>query len=799
MIASLVVIAGLQSLLGLAGYILLSQSGDWDPGSHGIWTTQLIVRLIAGAILVTAGFYDRRTLLFGAVMILTASAFAHRGFTYLVSSSGMFSLQYFSVLPLDALFPYYFWRFARAFPEAFLRPALDRFIDWAERSSLAVGLFLIASNLALMFYPQLALLANFNRLNHDGIFYSLLYCLAFPILLVLWLRMRTAREEERRRVRVFIFGLFVTIVPVLAYITLWGISADFREFVLRNKNDIFVEPLMHALIIATPFITTYAVLVERLLPISILLRQTFRYWLGNGFVVLGIALPILLLAYYLYTSRTLSIGALFDGYNGLFVVIAAGLSLTMLEQRHRAYRYLDELFYRASYDANEVLAELAQSVQSCASLADVALATQQTLERALHPQNSHLLFVSSDETLRDPRQELADLPLQSTLAMALLALQQPLDARAIPAASGGAEERWLSQANASLLLPVMVKAANTGVLVIGNKRSELPYTRADFNFLQLVLNTATGPSIPLLDAWHAQERGKRAVQCDGCGMVIAVPAPCTACGGSQYTEAVLPKVLHQHYEVMKVIGSGLGVVYLAQDTQLQRPIVLKTVASASAEELTFLRDEAHVMATVNHRHIATIFGFESYQGIPILVCEYLPNGTLDDILRDGYLAPDEVVEIIEQVAKAMVYLHGRGISHGDVKPSNIGFDAEDAPKLLDFGLANRVTGSINTAGNIASRGGTYAYMSPEKIQHQGCDQRADLWALAVTLFEALYRINPFAADDLPDIVDKVTNAEKTIFAAVESPAPFLQIALSNDIAKRPQTAEQFIAMMRATV
>lgn len=794
MLGLLLFVASLQCLLGLAGFVLISQSGSWDGAMHGIGVAQLLTRFGAGMLLVLAGFGDRRTLLFGAVMILTATAFAHQGFVYVLNSNEGFFLKIFSVLQLEALFPYYFWRFARVFPEAFLRPAHDRVIDCAEGASLVVGLFLIACNLALFIYPQLPLLNTFDRSDPSSLFHSLLYGLTLPVLLMLWLRMKTARDEERRRVKVFILGLLVTIVPAVTYIALWGISTDLRQFVESDQNVSFVEPFIHALVIATPIITTYAVLVERLLPINILLRQIFRYWLGNGFITLAIALPLLLLTYFLYNVRSLSVIALFDGYNGLFIAMALGLSLLMFEQRQRARQYLDHLFYRASYDANALLAELAQNAQRCTSLADVAQVTQNTLDQALHPQNSNLLFISNSNTLRDPHQELADLPLQSTLGSTLLNLQEPIHARDITTATGGAEERWLMQANANVLLPIKIKAANTGILVMGSKRSELPYTKADFNFLHLVLNTVTGPYAHLLDTWNAQERNKRAVECCGCGTVVAEPAQCTACGGRQFTEALLPKILHQHYEVMKVLGSALGIVYLAQDTQLQRPVVLKTVASASVEELQFLRDEARVMATVSHRHIASIYGLESYQGMPILVCEYLRGGTLEDIMRDGFLVRDEVLVIIEQVARALVYLHGRGIAHGDIKPSNIGFDEEETAKLLDFGLANRVAGTVTTS---AYGGGTYAYMSPEKIQGQECDQRADLWALAVTLFEALYGVNPFAADDLPDIIDKVTNAEGTLIAAVASPSPFLLAALSSDIAKRPQTAEQFITMMRA--
>lgn len=793
-LAFVVLAAILQSLLGFAGFMLLSQNVTWEAGGLEFRVTQLLVRFGAGVLLIVAGFGDRRTLLFGTGMLLTAAAFSRKSFAYLVDSEDMNSLRVFCSLPLEALIPFYFWQFARLFPTAFLRTSLDRVIGWAERTSLIVGLLLIVSNLALLFYPQAALLNSFDATDKYNLFHPLLYGLVIPIPLVLWLRMRSAREEERRRVKVFVFGLLVTIVPALIYIVLEGVSADFRELVLSDRKRIFMESLIHTLIITTPFITTYAVLVERLLPINILLRQASRYWLGNGFIALGVALPLLLLGYYLYNSRTLSIAAILDGYNGLFIAVALGFSLIMFEQRHKARQYLDELFYRTGYDSGNVLAGLAQSAQSCTSLAEVSAAMQAALDQSLRPQNSHLLFVSNERTLRDPRQELADLPLQSTLATELLALREPLHVRDISTASGGADERWLSQANASVLLPIKVKAVNSGVLVLGSKRSELPYTQVDFDFLYLLLNTITAPCGHLFDTWNALERDKRAVQCNNCGAVMAGPNHCTTCGGGQFIEALLPKVLHQHYEVTRVLGGSLGTVYLAHETRLQRSVVLKTVASASVEELQFLRDEARVMATVSHPHIANIYGLESYQGMPILVCEYLPGGTLEDILRDGYLAQDEVLVVINQMLQALIYLHGRGIAHGDVKPSNIGFDLEETAKLLDFGLANRFTGVTNA---VAYVGGTYAYMSPEKIQQQHCDERADLWALAVILLEALYGFNPFAAGDLPGIVDKVTNPEATLFAAVASPSTFLQIALSNDITRRPQTAEQFITLMRA--
>jgi hypothetical protein len=792
--------AGLQCLLGAAGFVLLSQSSTWDAGSHGFWSAQLVVRVIVGGMLVVAGFHDRRSLLFGTAMILTATAFAQAGLVYLAGRSGMTALHYLSMLPMTALFPFYFWRFARVFPEAFLRPSLDRAIHWAERASLAVGLLLVAANLVLLVYPHHSVLRALDAADQTSLFHSVLYSLAFPILLALWLRMKTAREQERRRVQVFILGLLVSILPALILIVPTGLSADFRAFVLREDIYVFYIAFAQAFVLAMPIITGYAVLVERLLPIRIMLRQSLRYGLGNGFIACAIALPLLLFAYYLYRSRTQSLGALLEGYNGLFLAVALGIALITVDQRQRAQRYLDRLFYRAGYVPGEVLAELARCVQGCASLQDAVRAVRLVLERTLHPQSCYLLFVRNHESLRDPLGELADLPLQSALCTRLLALEHALDVRGVEFGDVGTDDangRWLSQANASVLVPIRVQSAVSGILVLGSKLSELPYTRADFDFLELALSTVTGTCLPLLDAWNREAREKQASQCAGCGLVVAEPGICPACAGIRFAPALLPKTLHEHYEVARFIGSGLGAVYLAQDLQLQRPVVLKTVTSAATDDLKYLRDEARMMATLNHKNIATIYRFESYGGMPILVCEYLPNGTLADILRNGPLERDDVIDIFEQITQALVYLHLKGVAHGDIKPSNIGFDADDTPKLLDFGLADRLTATTSAGSAAGAGGGTYAYMSPENFRGEKFDQRADLWALAVTLFEAVYGFNPFAGDDLPSVLERVNHAGETLFAAVESPPAFLQLALNDDITKRPQTAEQFLALLRA--
>ena len=144
----------------------------------------------------------------------------------------------------------------------------------------------------------------------------------------------------------------------------------------------------------------------------------------------------------------------------------------------------------------------------------------------------------------------------------------------------------------------------------------------------------------------------------------------------------------------------MGVVYRAKDLTLGRAVALKTLPATSPEDSARLRREARAMAAITHPNLALIFGVETWQGTPILVIEYLAGSTLAERLPTGPMAWEEVLELSLVLASVLERVHGSGILHRDVKPSNIGFTEEDVPKLLDFGLV-RISAGIGAQQGTA--------------------------------------------------------------------------------------------------
>ncbi len=735
-----------------------------------------------------SGFNDRRSLLFGLVMLLSATSYARVGESYFTDSLDSYPLLLFGAIPLDCLLPFYFWHFSRVFPEAFLPHRTTEILGWCTRVALVLGLVLLSFNLLGFLFPS-QFFSRFENSDPTGLYPILVYGATLPVFLVIWLRMRNARSDERRRVRVFGLGLLMTVVPMVGLILLTSLSDDIADFILSDEVVIYVIPPFHILALATPLITAYAVLVEQALPVNVVLRQTLRHSLGTVFLNALIAAPLILLAFFLYTSRNLTMGEILAGSNGVVLGVCTLISIALFQQRRSARDYLDNLFYRGEYEPSSLLAQLSTDTGHAENLEEVAQATRSCLHASLHPESIHLLFLVGGDALRDPQQELGDFPLSPASLLTLKSMAGPIDIGSSPFITDAEFGKWLGQVGASFVVPIHLRGKLQGILTLGPKRSELPYTQDNVNFMTLVVNTITVACANLMDHWDDEAMVHSAAECTECGRVEQHAGRCSRCGCESFRDSTLPYLLHNQYKLVRVLGGGgMGTVYLAEDEQLGRPVVLKSVISKVADELAFLRREARVMARLNHPGVATIFGVESYHGTPILVCEYLENGTLLDVLSQSLLDREDIILLVDQLAQALSYIHKQGIVHGDIKPSNIGFDAEENAKLLDFGLAG---GLESGAANQVS-GGTYAYMSPERFAGAPPDPRTDLWALGVTLFECLYGENPFEASNLEGTAERLADPVNALGSVTKEFDAFFEAALHPDISRRPQSAIQFM-------
>jgi serine/threonine-protein kinase len=255
----------------------------------------------------------------------------------------------------------------------------------------------------------------------------------------------------------------------------------------------------------------------------------------------------------------------------------------------------------------------------------------------------------------------------------------------------------------------------------------------------------------------------------------------------------------------------MGVVYRAIDLDLDREIAIKTLPRTSVRESMRLRREAQVMARLVHPNLAAIFGLETWRGVPMLIVEFLPGGTLADRLRCGPLSVKEAIELGRALAAGLASMHSVALLHRDIKPNNIGFQIDQTPKLLDFGLAQLLSepggsGPSSTSSvpdrRISSldRMGTPAYAPPARYRLDADDPVRDLWSLSLVLYEAIAGINPMVAPDEDSLVStpgrrEISSLLQHVPACPPEVAAFLSHALSPNAAERPRTARAFVAAL----
>jgi eukaryotic-like serine/threonine-protein kinase len=230
------------------------------------------------------------------------------------------------------------------------------------------------------------------------------------------------------------------------------------------------------------------------------------------------------------------------------------------------------------------------------------------------------------------------------------------------------------------------------------------------------------------------------------------------------------------YEVAAQIGEGgMGQVFRATDTRLKRQVAIKILppsVAADHDRLMRFQREAELLASLNHPHIAGIYGLEEGGGVSALVMEFIDGEDLSERIARGALPIDEALPIAKQIADALEAAHDRGIIHRDLKPANIKLRSDGTVKVLDFGLAK----ALDTAQTAASGAnsatitspamtqagiilGTAAYMSPEQARGKVVDRRADLWALGCVLYEMLTAARAFDGETTTDVLSAVVSKE----------------------------------------
>jgi len=254
-----------------------------------------------------------------------------------------------------------------------------------------------------------------------------------------------------------------------------------------------------------------------------------------------------------------------------------------------------------------------------------------------------------------------------------------------------------------------------------------------------------------------------------------------------------------HYKILEKLGEGgMGVVYKAEDTKLKREVAIKFLPhhiSANKEEKQRFEIEAQAAAALNHPNIATIYAIEESGDEVFIAMEYINGVELKDKISKAKPTIEESITIIEQVANGLGAAHQKGITHRDIKNSNIMITPTGQVKIMDFGLAK-----VRGVSNITKFGttlGTTAYMSPEQARGEHVDQRTDIWSLGVIFYELLTGKFPFRGEFEQAIIYSILNEEPEAIASVDKNLPakldnIIGKMLNKDLNNRYQNTDELI-------
>lgn len=266
-----------------------------------------------------------------------------------------------------------------------------------------------------------------------------------------------------------------------------------------------------------------------------------------------------------------------------------------------------------------------------------------------------------------------------------------------------------------------------------------------------------------------------------------------------------------HFEIVEKLGAGgMGVVYRARDHRLERDVAVKVLSPGTladpAAAKRFLK-EAHALSSLNHPNIATVYHFDTQDGVDFLVMEYVTGVTLDNKLMGGPLEEKQAVSFGLQLAEALGEAHQSGIIHSDLKPRNIMVTDKGRLKVLDFGLAKilattRDPAVTQTRSDFGVPAGTLPYMAPEQLLGKAIDARADIYASGVVLYQLVTASLPFSDNAPPQLITAILKGtpprprvlNPRVSVALEK---LILKALERDPARRHQTARELLADLQA--
>jgi tRNA A-37 threonylcarbamoyl transferase component Bud32 len=590
-------------------------------------------------------------------------------------------------------------------------------------------------------------------------------------------------RERLRRGRLAVLAVILGIIPSTTFAVLQSLA-----LLLLGQRVIpgALLSVSFLCLMLVPLGLSYAILARRVESFGLLVHRAVLFLIAARTIRILALLPLLVLTILVFEHRHKTIASVMTT-NPVGTFLAIGMSLLGLWYGRACHDLLERVLCRDRHTARVALHALVARVGEATDVPSLSRLLATEVERALNLESVSCFWQVrngfTDGTITILR--------TSPLAALVAAAPSLVDLHAEESVTLFGEEDWdwLNARHVAQLVPLRASTRTlVGILALGEQRSEQPFDQDDHHALRL-LAAATGLALEnhLLRATPAPrvETEEVARYCTTCHTVFNSDAALCLTDRTPLAPADVPAVLNGTYRLEEHLGAGaMGVVYRARDLTLGRTVALKTLPRVSAHAAARLRREARTVAGLAHPHVATIFAAEQWGDRPILVFEFLPGGTLDRRLHVAPVSLSEFFALAIGLGSALAAAHAAGLLHRDVKPSNVGYDAAGRPKLLDFGLARFETEPSHGLS------GTPAYLSPETILGAPPNAAADLWALSLTLYEALTRRNPFCGENPTATMNRILvgNVSDPREFRPECPAglaALLLLCLSPDPARRP--------------
>jgi len=626
--------------------------------------------------------------------------------------------------------------------------------------------------------------------------------------------------NERRRLRVLLVGLIVSVVPLIPVSV-----SSFGGFGPTLSRFFQTTPYLLAancFTLALPLSFAYAILRHRLFDIRVIIRRGLQYALARRVLLSLVPTLGLILLGDLLVHRQPLVEIL--RLRGWMYGALGGLAVLAQNRRQQWLSTLDRRFFRERYDAQRLLREIAEGIREATGLEQVASPLVAQIETALHPEFVALLIcepeaasfhsVAAAPAGQAPPRLAADSKLMSLVRVLGKAMELPFEESGWPLQQLPPEEiDYLQAARIDLLVPIVSGPdRREALLALGVKRSEEPYSREDQDLL-----TAIAANLALLldksAATVPAPVSQGFEECAQCGACYDVGVARCATDGAALTPIYIPRLLAGRYRLERRLRrGGMGTVYEATDDALGRRVAVKLIREdmvGKPDAAQRFRREAQVAASFAHPNVVTVFDFGLEGSHAFLVMELLEGRTLREEIRShGRLIPMRTVEIMRGVCAAVDAAHQRHLIHRDLKPENVflaHIETGEIPKVLDFGLAKfpqtaaaAVSSASTASGAETGAGvllGTLQYMAPEQLAGGTPQPAWDLWALAVLAYEMLAGTHPFGSA-WPDCHRALLAGSFTPIAAHlrESPPRWAELfarALALDPKRRPDSARSF--------